>query len=132
MVEDFAFSETSEHTAAWFYRLLRLLWSCGGLLPSEDSFGRKLLNGCGDISLWRDHVHEINSADEIRQAISDRFFIKEMQVAPYLYRYVSEMVSDNDRGGQIISALLELEKETGLRIAQFLIGRRIVAQRRQL
>jgi 2-polyprenyl-3-methyl-5-hydroxy-6-metoxy-1,4-benzoquinol methylase len=127
IVEDFAYSDTSEHTAAWFFCLLKLLDSCGALLPAEHSFGRKLLNGHGDISLWRDHVHKINTAEEVRQAISERFFIKEMKPAPYLYRYVSQMVSDDDRGGQIVSSLLELEKETGSKIDQFLIGRRFVA-----
>jgi SAM-dependent methyltransferase len=62
IVEDFAYSDTSEHTAAWFYRLLKLLDACQVLLPAEDSFGRALLKGGGDISLWRDHVHEINTA----------------------------------------------------------------------
>jgi SAM-dependent methyltransferase len=129
VVEDFAYSETSEFTAAWFYRLLKLLESCDALLPAEESFGRKLLVGGGDISLWRDHVHEINTAQEVLQAIGERFTVLEVKPAPYLYRYTSAMVSDDERGGQIISCLLELEKKTGAEIEGFLVGRRFVARR---
>ena len=128
LVEDFAYSDTSQHTARWFYALLALLESCSVLLSAEDSFGRKLLNGRGNVSVWRDHVHEINTAEDLRQAISKHFLIKEVKPAPYLYRYVCAMVNDDDRAGQIISNVLELEKETGLKIDQFLIGRRFVAQ----
>jgi 2-polyprenyl-3-methyl-5-hydroxy-6-metoxy-1,4-benzoquinol methylase len=129
VVEDFAYSDTNEYTAAWFYRTLKLLEACGVLLPAEDSFGRKLLKGGGDISLWRDHVHEINTAQEVLDAIGQCFEVLKMKLAPYLYRYASQMVQDDDRGGRIVSRLLELEKETGSRIDHFLIGRRFVAQR---
>ncbi len=128
VVEDFAYSDTNEYTAAWFYRVLKLLEACGILLPAEDSFGRKLLKGGGNISLWQDHVHKVNTAAEVLQAISVRFEVLEMELAPYLYRYTSQMVQDDDRGGQIISCLLELEKTTAAESEQFLIGRRFVAQ----
>jgi SAM-dependent methyltransferase len=127
VVEDFAYSDTSEFTAAWFYGLLKLLESCDVLLPAEGSFGRKLLAGGGDISLWRAHVHEINTASEVLQAISKQFKVLETKPAPYLYRYASAMVSDDERGGRIISGVLELEEKTGLEIEHFLIGRRFVA-----
>jgi SAM-dependent methyltransferase len=129
LVEDFAYSDTSEFTAAWFYRLLKLLESRNVLLLAEDSFGRKLLAGGGDISLWRDHVHEINTAQEVLEEISKRFNVLEMKLAPYLYRYTSALVSDDERGGQIISCVLKLEQETGAEIEQLLIGRRFVAKR---
>ena len=128
VVEDFAYSDTREYAARWFYRLLSLLSSCDVLLPAEDTFGRKLLNGHGEFSLWLDHGHEINTADEVREAIGQHFALKSMQVAPYLYRYVSRMVAEDDQGGRIVSAVLELERETGANIEQFLIGRRFVAQ----
>jgi len=38
------------------------------------------------------------------------------------------MVLDDERGGQIISCVLELEKKTGAEIEHFLIGRRFVAK----
>lgn len=129
IVEDFAFNDTSEYAAAWFYRLLKLLDSCNALLLAKDSFGRKLLKGGGDLSLWREHVHEINTAREVSQAISERFEILHTTCAPYLYRYVSTMVQENERNRQIISDVLELEKQTGIDSDQFLIGRRFVARR---
>jgi hypothetical protein len=51
-----------------------------------------------------------------------------MNLAPYLYRYASEMVSDDEHGGHIIASLLELEKRTGAEVDHFLIGRRFVAK----
>jgi len=129
IVEDFAFNDTSEYTAAWFYRLLKLLDSCDVLLPAEDSFGRKLLKGGGEFSLWHEHTHEINTAQEVLQAIGEHFEILQTTSAAYLYRYVSAMVEEDERGGQIISDVLELEKQTGLESEQFLIGRRFVARR---
>lgn len=128
IVEDFAYSETSEHTAAWFYQLLKLLDACHVLLPAADSFGRKLLKGGGDISLWRDHVHEINTAQEVLRAISERFEVLQTKLAPYLYRYVSALVEESEEGGQIVSSVLELEKKTGQETEQCLIGRRFVAK----
>ena len=129
IVEDFAFNDTSEYTAAWFYRLLKLLDSCDVLLPAEDSFGRKLLKGGGEFSLWHEHTHEINTAQEVLQAIGEHFEILQTTSAAYLYRYVSAMVEEDERGGQIISDVLELEKQTGVESEQFLIGRRFVAKR---
>lgn len=129
IVEDFAFNDTSEYVATWFYRLLKLLDSCDVLLSAEDSFGRKLLKGGGDLSLWREHVHEINSAQEVLQAINEHFEILQTKSAPYLYRYVSAMVREDERSGQIISDVLELEKRTAAESEQFLIGRRFVARR---
>ena len=130
VVEDFAFNDTGEYSAIWFYRLLRLLESCNALLSAEHSFGRKLLTGNGELSLWRKHVHEINTAQEVLQAIDEHFEILQTKSAPYLYRYVSDMVSPDEQGGQIIASVLGLEKQTGVESEGFLIGRRFVARRR--
>jgi len=129
VVEDFAFNDTSEYAATWFYRLLRLLESCKILLLAEDSFGRKLLAGGGEFSLWHEHVHEINSAQEVLQAIGEHFEILQTKSAPYLYRYVSDMLPPDEQSGQIIADVLELEKQTGIESEGFLIGRRFVAKR---
>jgi len=129
VVEDFAFNDTSEYAASWFYRLLRLLESCKILLLAEDSFGRKLLAGGGEFSLWHEHVHERNSAQEVLQAIGKHFEILQTKSAPYLYRYVSDMLPPDEQSGQIIADVLELEKQTGVESEGFLIGRRFVAKR---
>lgn len=129
IVEDFAFNDTSEYAAKWFYQLLKLLDSCDVLLSAEDSFGRKLLKGGGVLSLWREQVHEISSAQEVLQAINEHFEILQTKSAPYLFRYVSAMVQEDERSGQIIADVLELEKRTAAESEQFLIGRRFVARR---
>lgn len=127
VVEDFAFGEAAEATAAWFYRLLRLLEACAALAPAEDSFGRKLLNGGGGFSLWREHAHEINSPRELAEALGRRFEVLETKPAPYLYRYVADMAADTDAGGQAVASVLALEEATGRLNVGHLIGRRFVA-----
>lgn len=127
VVEDFAFGETSGETAAWFYRLLRLLEACGALTAAADSFGRRLLDGGGDFALWREHADEINSARDVADALGERFEILEARPAPYLYRYVADMVADTDAGGEAVARVLALEEATGRLNAGHLIGRRLVA-----
>lgn len=127
VVEDFAFDETSRETAAWFYQLLRLLEACGALAPAADSFGRKLLDGGGEFSLWREGAHEINPAREVAEALQRRFEILEMKPAPYLYRYVADAAADTDAGGEMVGRVLKLEEATGRLNAGHLIGRRFVA-----
>lgn len=132
VVEDFAYSDRSEFTGAWFYRVLRILESCNVLLPAEHSIGRELLTAGDSLSLWRKHAHKINSGPEVLQAITERFKVLEVKLVPYLYRYVAAMVSDDEHGGQIIACLLDLEKETGAEVEHFLIGRRLVAKPKEI
>jgi SAM-dependent methyltransferase len=128
VVEDFAYSDRSEFTRAWFYRLLRLLESCNVLLPAEQTIGRELLKAGDVTSVWQKYAYRINTGAEVLQAITERFKVLKVNLAPYLYRYASEMVSDDEHGGHIIASLLELEKRTGAEVDHFLIGRRFVAK----
>lgn len=129
LVEDFAFGDVEEHTAVWFYRLLELLEACGVLPASEGSFGRGLLEAAGSFSLWRQAEHELSSDGEMARAIGARLSLLKHASAPYLYRYVSEMVTPDDRGGMIVSRVLELEKAAGAGDIRHLIGRRYVARK---
>ncbi len=128
IVEDFAFTDVQQETAEWFYQLLLLLDVSGVLLPAEDTFGRKLLNGGGAFALWLDHVHEINSAAAVLQGINRHFRVVSTATAPYLYRYVSQMVDDDVRGARTIAGVLGLERATGATKGGFFLGRRIVAR----
>lgn len=129
LAEDFAFSDVEEHTAVWFYRLLELLETCGVLLPSEGSFGRSLLEAGGSFSLWGQDEHELNSDREMVRAVGARLSLIKHEASPYLYRYISEMVTPDDRGGLIVSRVLELEKAAGAGDNRHLIGRRFVARK---
>ncbi len=128
VVEDFAYSDRSAFTGDWFYLMLKLLESCNVLLTAEHAIGRDLLTAGDGISLWREYAHRINTGPEILQAVTERFKVLEVKLAPYLYRYASEMVADDEHGGQIIATLLDLEKRTGAEVEHFLIGRRFVAK----
>jgi SAM-dependent methyltransferase len=128
VVEDFAFSNVHRSVAEWFYLLLKVLDSCGVLLEANDSFGRKLLSGNGAFALWQDHTHEINSAREVFDAANDSFEVLKVRWVPYLYRYVSQMVEDSDRGGAIVARVFDLEKKMGAENEDYFIGRRFVAK----
>jgi SAM-dependent methyltransferase len=128
IVEDFAFSDVHQEAAEWFYGLLSLLDACGVLLLAEETFGRKLLKGRGEFELWHDHVHEINSADTVLQAINEEFELLKTEPVPYFYRYIIQMVEANERSGEIVSRALELERKTGEEKLGFFMGRRFVAQ----
>jgi len=128
IVEDFAFSDVHEHTADWFYALLTLLDVCGVLLPAEGTFGRQLLAGSGAFSLWRDHTHTINSAQAVLQSRTARFDVLEVKSVPYLYRYIAQMVAEDDCGGMVVAQSLKLEKKTYVEDERFLMGRRFVAR----
>lgn len=129
LIEDFAFTDVGEHTADWFHRLLALLDACGALLPAEGSFGRRLLDGGGDLSLWCGHAHEISPAGEMLSAVSERFELAVHETTPYLYRYVASMVTDDGQGALVVSRVLELEKALGEADDRHLIGRRFVARK---
>jgi 2-polyprenyl-3-methyl-5-hydroxy-6-metoxy-1,4-benzoquinol methylase len=130
LVEDFAYQDVRIATANWFYQLLTLLKSCRVLCLDTDSFGRRVLEGSGQLASWKDHSHEIKTAREMKSEISQRFSIQTEIQVPYLYRYVSEMVGSNAGAGSIVAATLRLEKETGSLVKGFFIGRRFVASRR--
>lgn len=128
IVEDFAFSNVQRSVADWFYLLLKVLESCDVLLEAEESFGRKLLRGKGSFDLWREHTHEINSAREVFDATNDNFEVLKVRWVPYLYRYVSQMVEDSNRGAEIVARVFDLEKKMGAENEDYFIGRRFIAK----
>jgi len=130
IAEDFAFSDVLEYTAVWFHRLLELLEACGVLLPAEDSFGRRLLKGRGGFSLWHEDEHETSSDHKMLCAVVARLDLIKHESAPYLYRYISEMVPHDHQGEIVVSRVLALEEAAGLIDSRHLIGRRFVARKR--
>jgi SAM-dependent methyltransferase len=127
IIEDFAFSETDEETAKWFYSFLKILDGCDVLLPAQDSFGRNLLNNAGDFALWTEHTHEINSFPAMQKAVGQYFQILKTETAPYLYRYIAAMLPIDEKAGNLVSRVLDLEQKTGVLNSNFVLGRRLVA-----
>lgn len=128
IVEDFAFSNVHRSVAEWFYLVLRVLDSCGALLDAKESFGRKILSGNGAFELWQDHTHEINSASEVFETTNDNFEVLKVRWVPYLYRYVSQMVEDNEKGVEVVVRVFDLEQKMGRENEDYSIGRRFVAR----
>jgi ubiquinone/menaquinone biosynthesis C-methylase UbiE len=130
LVEDFSFDEVTPRVAQWCYSLLGLLDTSGLLQEAEDTFGRRLLNSRGSFALWKEHHGSIHSSLAMAQAISEFFEKRETNQVPYFYRYVAQMISNNEEGGTIVQQALELERSSGALNEQLLIGRRHVARHR--
>ena len=62
-------------------------------------------------------------------AIRQEFEILENGAVPYFYRYLSEIVEDDERGARVVSMAFNLEKATGAQNQAFLMGRRFVARK---
>jgi SAM-dependent methyltransferase len=93
LVEDFAFSDATPTTIAWFHDLLLAANAKGwfDLSSCPDCFAKRLL--VGGASAWHeDHLAEIHSADDMSAALGRRFKIDRTGCAPYLFRYLDTLL----------------------------------------
>ncbi|MEW6730474.1 MAG: class I SAM-dependent methyltransferase [Acidobacteriota bacterium] len=132
IMEDFAFNEVSPATVEWFYGILSLLDSCDRLLLEEDSFGKQLLLGEGSLEIWHhNHDHDLHPAPVMLTALEDQFESILQTTAPYLYRYLYPLLTENEMGYRIIARVLDLEKRMANAGLVSLIGRRFVGRKRE-
>lgn len=129
LVEDFDFEQIHVEAASWLHSVLRSLDARGVLLPSDGKFGRYLLDRGGDAATWADHAGGIATLAQMKDALATRFAIESIESAPYLYRYVAAMVTDDAHGGEIVGGVLALEQDAVAKSPGLAIGRRIVARR---
>lgn len=132
-IEDFSYDKASHEALAWLYRTLKLLEAAGALRSeTEGTFARDFLNSGGDPALWRSsHDHDMHSALDIMDGVTQRFEIIDAAPAPYLYRYISELLPQNEYGGHVLAEVLQMERYYSSAYFNFLIGRRLVARKFQ-
>jgi SAM-dependent methyltransferase len=130
LVEDFAFSETSARTVAWFVDLLRVLQRGELWRPSAGSFAAKLLAAGSVPDAWHhEHEHELHGAADLRAGLEARFSLAHAGQAPYLYRYLLPVLADGEAGCELLARMLADEKAMIERGAIDAVGRRFVARR---
>lgn len=132
IVEDFAFDEIDRATVEWFYGVLALLHTCNRLiLEVEDNFGKALWQGNGDFDIWRrEHDHDLHTAAKMLSVLQNGFTSRLEAPAPYLYRYLSPLLEENEDGHAIAAQVLESEKRMAPAGAIKLIGRRFVGMKK--
>ena len=129
IVEDFAFDEVDAATQTWFYLQLQLMTASGVRFLEKESFGHRVLAQKGAPEVWhQDHDHDLHSAEIMASAIKERFSLEHHERAPYLYRYLCDMLPDHTESQTVLQAFLESEKALALLYPQGLIGRRWVAR----
>lgn len=113
-------------TARWFYESQELL-------AAADVFDRAHVHGAADAeprTRWLDtHVHDppLATGRQMLHAIASRFAIRDTARCPYLFRYFTRHLPDDERGGAIAAHLLALEQRRVTAGTLDAVGLRVVA-----
>ena len=106
--EEFAFDRVNVHTARWLYDLESVLVAAGIVAPAppEHEAERRPL------ARWRlEHQHDppLASGHDMLAAARERFELKAVEEAPYLYRYLGERMSAESTADRVLETVFELE-----------------------
>jgi len=108
IAEEFAFDRVNVHTARWLYDLESVLVAAGILTsaPLEYQEERRPL------ARWRmEHQHDppLASGHDMLAAARERFELKPVEEAPYLYRYLAERMNAGPVSDRVLETVFELE-----------------------
>ncbi len=107
IVQDWAWETVTEGDAELLHRLIDLARSAGWSVSDEwnDADGPPLRD-------WRNHLNEhgLHEWTTSRTALGARFQQRAETNHPYWFRYFVTFVEGVDRGGEIVKAVLELER----------------------
>jgi SAM-dependent methyltransferase len=128
LIEDFAFGEANETTIAWFLKALRSKRGLALINPVVDQLVTDLLDSKEPMAVWhRNHDHDLHSITAMSRAVAERFVIREIELVPYLYRYLVPVVAEIPEGAAFVEEVLQAEARLGKQGDVVLLGRRIVA-----
>jgi SAM-dependent methyltransferase len=108
IAEEFAFDRVNVHTARWLYDLESVLVAAGIVAPAppESQEERRPL------ARWRlEHQHDppLASGHDMLAAARERFELKPVEEAPYLYRYLAERMNAGPVSDRVLDTVFELE-----------------------
>jgi len=130
LVEDFAFGETPLFTMQWFKNRLERLATDHKIAIPENSFCDLLVNSLRPEQVWyHDHLNHIHPLGRMYREILVQFDQCHLEHAPYLYRYVLDMVPPTPDGAATLQHLFDGELALRKKDNAFLVGRRIMAQK---
>jgi SAM-dependent methyltransferase len=128
LVEDFAYGEANETTIAWFLEVLLSQQGLALINAVADQLVTRLLDSKDPMEVWhRNHDHDLHSMMAMRRAVSEHFVIREIQMVPYLYRYLVPVVAETPEAAAFVEEVFQEEARRGKQGDVVLIGRRIVA-----
>jgi SAM-dependent methyltransferase len=131
LVEDFAFHKADAPTVAWFCQQAeRIADVLGAGAAPEDCFAARLVRG-GPAAWYAGHDERLHSAEAMEAALAATFAPPRTAAAPYLYRYVIDLVSETPEGAQMVRRTLAAERSAAAAGLIRLIGRRFVARPRE-
>lgn len=127
VADEFDLNAPGRETLRWYYDLHELL-AAAGLFPRErvDPPGRDI------VQRWRlAHVHDppLHTGVAMRQAIAERFDLRDVHGAAYLYRYVTRHLPHDERGVAIAQHIYATECRGIADGTLSAVGLRIVAAR---
>lgn len=133
ILDDFSLDAADETTLDWLAGLLQSDELRDLCQPEPDSL-LALLQGASDrTAVWRDeHHHEpaLHEFDAMSDSIANRFGIVSFEHVPYLYRYVIGLLPETKTAATVLAKLLSEEARLGKTGKIRLIGRRLVAEKR--
>ena len=132
LVEDFAFETADEKTAQWLLESITEGPLAGMLTAPQNSFLGNLLASKAPLDAWRnDHDHDLHSIQKMAAAVSAEFNRCDVELAPYLYRYLIPCLPDAIEVCDLLKTFYEAEKAAIKEGAILPIGRRIIAEKRE-
>jgi SAM-dependent methyltransferase len=130
LVDEFAWAEIDPATAEWFYSTTRQLDACRMLISDDDSFAADLLRRGGEFRFWQDeHDRDLHPVTEMWSALRSHFLSLSETSAPYLDRYLCQVLPENQAGCAIAARILAVEERLAQLGAIVLIGRRFVGSK---
>jgi SAM-dependent methyltransferase len=129
LLDEFAHDEIDRFTAAWFFDVAAALEAAAGAPPMHGPHRGHGKPPRDPLERWRwRHHHEppLHGARAMLDALGAVFELSRIQRLPYLYRYFSERLPEDEAGGQLYDRLHALETE---RVAQGVlvpVGLRVV------
>ncbi len=125
VAEELASDRVNLQTARWYYDLESVLLAAGILTAAPEEVEAE----GNPLGRWRrEHVHDppLQTGHQMLAAARERFELKGVEEAPYLYRSLSGRLEESERGWRVARRILEIESRAirerdlaaaGLRIA---------------
>ena len=108
IAEEFAFDRVNVHTARWLYDLESVLVAAGIVAPAPPEYHEERR----PLARWRmEHQNDppLASGHDMLAATRERFELKPVEEAPYLYRYLAERMNAGPVSDRVLETVFELE-----------------------
>jgi SAM-dependent methyltransferase len=133
VLEEVALEAPAREDARWFYDVTGAL-AAAGLLREDVAERLREREDLDPLDAWRlQHEHDppLHTGDAMTAAVRERFDVERIELAPYLYRYVSYWIERTARGMATAEAVARAERRRVFEGVTRAIGLRVVARPRR-